>query len=134
MRKARPLIDQVVLPFLVPGNEAKQPFEPMKVYVYQRHAGEEKDMAAVRHALEACLEGAPPRLAHDPFARPFGAVARQSKPLVQRQSAIHPLVEQGSVGKLVSSPQPPRQRRWPAGPGCVLGMPSSLGVKVPRTT
>jgi hypothetical protein len=27
-----------------------------------------------------------------------------------------------------------RRRRWPAGPGCVLGMPSSLGVKVPRTT
>ena len=35
------------------------------------------------------------------------AVARQSKPLVQRQSAIHPMVEQRSVGKLVSSPKPP---------------------------
>src|SRR5688572_12090507 len=34
-------------------------------------------------------------------------VARQSKPLVQRQSAIHPMVEQRSVGKLVSSPKPP---------------------------
>ena len=35
------------------------------------------------------------------------AVARQSKPLVQRQSGIHPMVEQRSVGKLVSSPKPP---------------------------
>ena len=35
------------------------------------------------------------------------SVARQSKPLVQRQSAIHPMVEQRSVGKLVSSPKPP---------------------------
>ena len=35
------------------------------------------------------------------------AVARQSKPLVQRQSTIHPMVEQRSVGKLVSSPKPP---------------------------
>src|SRR3954469_13636672 len=34
-------------------------------------------------------------------------VARQSKLLVQRQSAIHPMVEQRSVGKLVSSPKPP---------------------------
>ena len=34
-------------------------------------------------------------------------VARQSKPLVQRQSGIHPMVEQRSVGKLVSSPKPP---------------------------
>src|SRR4051794_41217576 len=34
-------------------------------------------------------------------------VARQSKPLVQRQSTIHPMVEQRSVGKLVSSPKPP---------------------------
>src|SRR4051812_32920318 len=34
-------------------------------------------------------------------------VARQSKPLLQRQSAIHPMVEQRSVGKLVSSPKPP---------------------------
>jgi hypothetical protein len=34
-------------------------------------------------------------------------VARQSKPLVQRQSAIHPMVEQRSVGKLMSSPKPP---------------------------
>ena len=33
-------------------------------------------MAAVRHALEACREGAPPRLAHDAFARPFGAQIR----------------------------------------------------------
>jgi hypothetical protein len=36
------------------------------------------------------------------------AVARQSKPLVQRQSAIHPMVEQRSVGKLMSGPQPPK--------------------------
>src|SRR3954447_6864645 len=35
------------------------------------------------------------------------SVARQSKPLVQRQSGIHPMVEQRSVGKLVSSPKPP---------------------------
>jgi hypothetical protein len=34
-------------------------------------------------------------------------VARQSKPLVQRQSAIHPMVEQRSVGKLMSGPKPP---------------------------
>jgi hypothetical protein len=34
-------------------------------------------------------------------------VARQSKPLVQRQSGIHPMVEQRSVGKVVSSPKPP---------------------------
>ena len=34
-------------------------------------------------------------------------VARQSKLLVQRQSGIHPMVEQRSVGKLVSSPKPP---------------------------
>jgi hypothetical protein len=37
----------------------------------------------------------------------LSSVARQSKPLVQRQSAIHPMVEQRSVGKLVSSPKPP---------------------------
>ncbi len=42
VRKARPLIDQVVLPFLVSGNVAKQPFEHMEVHVHQRHAGEEK--------------------------------------------------------------------------------------------
>src|SRR4051794_41750611 len=36
-----------------------------------------------------------------------GNVARQSKPLVQRQSGIHPMVEQRPVGKLVSSPKPP---------------------------
>jgi hypothetical protein len=34
-------------------------------------------------------------------------VARQSKPLVQRQSGIHPMVEQRPVGKLVSSPKSP---------------------------
>src|SRR3954462_5996620 len=34
-------------------------------------------------------------------------VARQSKPLIQRQSGIHPMVEKRSVGKLVSSPKPP---------------------------
>src|SRR4051812_28501211 len=70
------LIDQVVLPFLVSGNVAKQPLEHMEVHVHQWHAGEEKDMAAVRHALEACLEGAPSRLAHDPFTRPFGTQIR----------------------------------------------------------
>src|SRR4051794_30121410 len=35
------------------------------------------------------------------------AVARQSKPLVQRQSGIHPMVEQRLIGKLMSSPKPP---------------------------
>ena len=30
-----------------------------------------------------------------------------SETLVQRQSGIHPMVEQRSVGKLVSSPKPP---------------------------
>jgi hypothetical protein len=38
---------------------------------------------------------------------PRTGVARQSKPLVQRQSGIHPMVEQRPVGKLVSSPKPP---------------------------
>ena len=35
------------------------------------------------------------------------AVARQSKQVIQRQSAIHPMVEQCLAGKLVSSPKPP---------------------------
>src|SRR3954463_13329069 len=35
------------------------------------------------------------------------SVARQSKHLVQRQSGLHPMVEQRSAGKLVSSPKPP---------------------------
>jgi predicted site-specific integrase-resolvase len=34
-------------------------------------------------------------------------VARQSKQVTQRQSTIHPMVEQGLAGKLVSSPKPP---------------------------
>jgi hypothetical protein len=42
-------------------------------------------------------------------------VTRQSKYLVQRQSGIHPMVEQRSAGKLVSSPKPPEagaERAW----------------------
>jgi hypothetical protein len=35
------------------------------------------------------------------------AVARQSKQVTQRQSAIHPMVEQCLTGKLMSSPKPP---------------------------
>jgi hypothetical protein len=34
-------------------------------------------------------------------------VARQSKQVIQRQSAIHPMVEQCLAGKLMSSPKPP---------------------------
>jgi hypothetical protein len=34
-------------------------------------------------------------------------VARQSKQVTQRQSTIHPMVEQRLAGKLVSSPKPP---------------------------
>src|SRR4051812_30170098 len=34
-------------------------------------------------------------------------VARQSKQVTQRQSAIHPMVEQRLAGKLMSSPKPP---------------------------
>src|SRR3954463_1966084 len=34
-------------------------------------------------------------------------VARQSKQVTQRQSAIHPMVEQCLAGKLMSSPKPP---------------------------
>jgi hypothetical protein len=34
-------------------------------------------------------------------------VARQSKQVSQRQSAIHPMVEQCLAGKLMSSPKPP---------------------------
>jgi hypothetical protein len=36
-----------------------------------------------------------------------GPVARQSKQVIQRQSAIHPMVEQCLAGKLMSSPKPP---------------------------
>ena len=41
------------------------------------------------------------------WSEALDGVARQSKPLVQRQSGIHPMVEQRPVGKLVSSPKPP---------------------------
>jgi hypothetical protein len=40
-------------------------------------------------------------------ARSSPSVARQSKQVIQRQSAIHPMVEQCLAGKLMSSPKPP---------------------------
>src|SRR4051794_4469999 len=39
-----------------------------------------------------------------------GIVARQSKQVTQRQSAIHPMVEQCLAGELMSSPKPPAAR------------------------
>jgi hypothetical protein len=41
------------------------------------------------------------------WSRAATCVARQSKQVTQRQSTIHPMVEQGLAGKLVSSPKPP---------------------------
>jgi transposase len=42
-----------------------------------------------------------------PITRQAKVVARQSKQVTQRQSAIHPMVEQCLAGKLMSSPKPP---------------------------
>ena len=60
-----------------------------------------------RQLVEICLPVMLLAMALHDRKRNAETVARQSKPLVQRQSAIHPMVEQRSVGKLVSSPKPP---------------------------
>ena len=81
--------------------------EALTIEIFGETLGLNSDASIWRYACDHLRDWFPGLGTEWNFVRRCANVARQSKQVTQRQSAIHPMVEQCLAGKLMSSPKPP---------------------------